>query len=51
MPSVFDDFFKPWNEWFDSGLTGRTMNCTAVNITEHQAEYCCFSCCTRIEKK
>ena len=39
MPSVFDDFFKPWNEWFDSGLTGRTMNVPAVNITEHQAEY------------
>lgn len=19
MPSVFDDFFKPWNEWFDNG--------------------------------
>ena len=19
MPSVFDDFFKPWNEWFNNG--------------------------------
>jgi HSP20 family protein len=40
MPSVFDDFFKPWNEWFDNGgFTGRTMNVPAVNITEHKDEY------------
>jgi HSP20 family protein len=19
LPMVFDDFFKPWNEWFDTG--------------------------------
>ena len=19
IPRVFDDFFKPWNEWFDNG--------------------------------
>ena len=35
MPTVFDDFFKPWYEWFDSGnIWGRTMNIPAVNITE-----------------
>jgi HSP20 family protein len=40
MPSVFDDFFKPWNEWFDNGgFAGRTMNVPAVNITEHKDEY------------
>jgi HSP20 family protein len=40
MPSVFDDFFKPWNEWFDnSGLMGRTLNVPAVNITEKKDEY------------
>jgi HSP20 family protein len=40
MPSVFDDFFKPWNEWFDNGgLLGRSMNVPAVNITEHKDEY------------
>jgi HSP20 family protein len=40
MPSVFNDFFKPWNEWFDdSGFWGRTMNVPAVNITEHKNEY------------
>jgi HSP20 family protein len=40
MPAVFDDFFKPWNEWFDnSGFTGRTMNVPAVNITENKDDY------------
>ena len=40
MPSVFDDFFKPWNEWFDTGgIRGRAMNVPAVNITEHKDEY------------
>jgi HSP20 family protein len=40
IPSVFDDFFKPWNEWFDNGsFWGRTMNIPAVNITEHKDEY------------
>jgi HSP20 family protein len=40
MPSVFDDFFKPWNEWFDNGnFLGRSMNIPAVNITEHTNEY------------
>jgi len=40
MPSVFNDFFKPWNEWFDAGgLWGREMNIPAVNITEHKDEY------------
>lgn len=40
MPSVFDDFFKPWNEWFDNGgLWGKTMNIPAVNITENKEDY------------
>ena len=40
MPSVFDDFFKPWNEWFDNGgLLGRAMNVPAVNITEQKNDY------------
>ena len=40
MPSVFDDFFKPWNEWFDNGgLWGRTMQVPAVNITEQKDDY------------
>ena len=40
MPFAFDDFFKPWNEWFDNGnLWGRTLNMPAVNITEHKDDY------------
>ncbi len=39
-PMLFDEFFKPWNEWFDNGgLWGRTMNVPAVNITENKDEY------------
>jgi HSP20 family protein len=39
-PFVFDDFFKPWNEWFDNGgLWNRTMNIPAVNITENKDEF------------
>lgn len=40
MPMLFDDFFKPWNEWFDNGgFWGRTMNVPAVNITEQKDDY------------
>jgi HSP20 family protein len=40
MPSVFDDFFKPWNEWFDNGgFSGRAVKVPAVNITEQKDEY------------
>lgn len=40
MPVFFDDFFKPWNEWFDSSSTfSRTFNMPAVNITETKKEY------------
>lgn len=40
MPGVIDDFFKPWNEWFDGGsLWGKTMIIPAVKITEQKNEY------------
>ena len=39
IPSVFDDFFKPWNEWFNGGLFGQTLNVPAVNITENKDDY------------
>jgi HSP20 family protein len=40
MPSFFDDYFRPWNEWFDNGgLLGRVMNVPAVNITEQKDEF------------
>lgn len=39
MPSIFEDFFKPWNELIDGGAFRRTMNIPAVNITELKDEY------------
>lgn len=38
FPTSFDDFFKPWNEWFESGLQ-RTMTVPAVNVTDKQDHY------------
>ena len=41
LPTVFNDFFKPWNEWFDNGgaYSGNTMTMPAVNIVENKDEY------------
>jgi HSP20 family protein len=40
VPSVFEDLFKPWNEWFDNGgFWGRVMNVPAVNIIEDKNAY------------
>jgi len=40
VPSLFNDFFKPWNELFDNNNSwGRTLNVPAVNITEEEHEY------------
>ena len=40
FPTLFDDFFKPWNEMFDnSRFWGRASNVPPVNITETQNEY------------
>lgn len=40
-PTFFNDFFKPWNEWFDNsgGLLGRAMTVPPVNITENKDDY------------
>ena len=40
FPTVFEDFFKPWNEWFDNGgLWGRVMKIPAVNVTDNKDNY------------
>ncbi|HWC52492.1 MAG TPA: Hsp20/alpha crystallin family protein [Chitinophagaceae bacterium] len=40
FPSVFEDFFKPWNEWFDNGsFLTRTMKMPAVNVTDNKDNY------------
>ena len=39
-PSVFDEFFKPWNEWFDdSNFINRINKMPSVNITENGNHY------------
>jgi HSP20 family protein len=39
LPSVFEDFFKPWNEWFNGGFFGKAVSVPAVNITENKDDY------------
>lgn len=40
LPSVFDDFFRPWNEWFDNKeLWPKVWNVPAVNITEEKEDF------------
>lgn len=41
FPTVFDDFFKPWNEIFSNGgsLFPRALTVPAVNITDEKDEY------------
>jgi HSP20 family protein len=36
LPTLFDDFFKPWNEWFDEGTPffNRQLTIPAVNVGE-----------------
>jgi HSP20 family protein len=40
LPSIFDDYFKPWKDFFDIN-GGRTFTATvpAVNITEEKEQY------------
>jgi len=40
FPVVFEDFFKPWNEWFDGGnFWGKVLKVPAVNVTEDKDTY------------
>ena len=40
FPTVFEDFFKPWNEWFDNGdLVRKIMKVPSVNVTESKDSY------------
>jgi HSP20 family protein len=38
MPTLFDDFFKPWREWFDNGWE-RVASTPAVNVTEDNQSF------------
>lgn len=40
FPSLIDDFFKPFNEWFgNGGLSYRTLTVPSVNISEDKDGY------------
>jgi HSP20 family protein len=39
MPTLFDDFFKPWNGWFGSNDWTKAMNMPSVNISEEKDHY------------
>lgn len=39
LPSMMDDFFKPWNEWFNGGNWMKEITVPAVNITEDKDKY------------
>jgi HSP20 family protein len=34
MPNFLDSWFRPWNEWFDTGNIWKRATVPAVNITE-----------------
>ena len=34
LPSVFEDFFRPTDEFFDKGFLGRIITMPAVNVSE-----------------
>lgn len=38
LPTFFEDFFKPWNEWFTAPWKGM-FSVPAVNIEETEKEY------------
>ena len=41
LPSIFNDFFKPWDKWFDGngGSMARMLTIPAVNIAENETHY------------
>ena len=40
MPTFFDDFFRPWNEWFDNGgFWSKIMKMPPVNVTDNNENY------------
>jgi HSP20 family protein len=39
-PSLYDNFFKPWNELMNTGgLMDKVMSVPAVNVTENKDQY------------
>jgi HSP20 family protein len=38
LPTFVNEFFKPWNDWFDNGFE-RAISVPAVNIAETDKQY------------
>lgn len=38
FPSLFNDFFKPWNEWFDYDMV-KTITVPSVNVSETNGNF------------
>ncbi|MFY7879777.1 MAG: Hsp20/alpha crystallin family protein [Lacibacter sp.] len=38
FPTLFEDFFKPWREWFDGGLE-KVSTIPSVNVSEANNHY------------
>jgi HSP20 family protein len=51
FPSVFEDFFKPWNELGIHGLGVKTVTMPAVNIKEDKDVYTITVAAPGLEKK
>ena len=39
FPSVFEDFFKPWNEWMDTGEMKNLVSMPSVNVVENDDRF------------
>jgi len=52
FPSLFSDFFKPWNEMPEiNGLWGKTMTVPAVNVMEDKDAFTIKVAAPGLEKK
>ena len=38
-PFISDDFFRPWNQWFEDRNQAAMMTMPAVNVTEDEKNY------------
>lgn len=40
LPTFFEDFLRPWNDWFDGGgIMNRTLTVPSVNIIENKDDF------------
>jgi HSP20 family protein len=51
FPTIFDDFFGPWNEWFtNSGPRDRALTVPSTNIVEDKDSYKVFIAAPGLKK-